>query len=66
MAFPLMVRAIRVSFAEADVRLEQAACTLGAGRPETFARVSLPLARRGIVGGPCWPSPAASASSGRR
>jgi molybdate transport system permease protein len=51
MAFPLMVRAIRVSFAEADVRLEQAARTLGAGRLETFARVSLPLARRGIIGG---------------
>jgi molybdate transport system permease protein len=51
MAFPLMVRAIRVSFAEADVRLEQAARTLGAGRLETFARVSLPLARRGIIAG---------------
>jgi molybdate transport system permease protein len=51
MAFPLMVRAIRVAFAGVDVRLEQAARTLGAGRLETFWRVSLPLARRGVVAG---------------
>ena len=36
MAFPLMVRAIRVAFLEVDVRLEQAARTLGAGPLETF------------------------------
>jgi molybdate transport system permease protein len=51
MAFPLMIRAIRVSFAEIDQRLERAARTLGAGRVETFWRISLPLARRGIVAG---------------
>jgi molybdate transport system permease protein len=51
MAFPLMVRAIRVAFAEVDVRLEQAARTLGAGPLETFFRVSLPLARRGVIAG---------------
>ncbi len=51
MAFPLMVRAIRVAFLEVDVRLEQAARTLGAGPLETFARVSVPLARRGIIAG---------------
>jgi molybdate transport system permease protein len=51
MAFPLMVRAIRVAFAGVDARLEEAARTLGAGRLETFWRISLPLARRGIVGG---------------
>jgi molybdate transport system permease protein len=51
MAFPLMVRAIRLAFAEVDVRLEQAARTLGAGRLETFFRISLPLARRGVVAG---------------
>src|SRR3982751_5220989 len=49
MASPLMVRAIRVAFAGVDVRLEQAARTLGAGRLETFARISLPLARRGVI-----------------
>jgi molybdate transport system permease protein len=51
MAFPLMVRAIRLAFAGVDVRLEQAARTLGAGQVETFIRVSLPLARRGIIAG---------------
>jgi molybdate transport system permease protein len=51
MAFPLMVRAIRVAFLEIDRRLEMAARTLGAGRLETFARISLPLARRGILAG---------------
>jgi molybdate transport system permease protein len=51
MAFPLMVRAIRLAFAEVDVRLEQAARTLGAGRLDTFFAVSLPLAKRGIIAG---------------
>jgi len=51
MAFPLMVRSIRLSFAAVDLRLEQAARTLGAGRWETFFRISLPLARRGIIAG---------------
>jgi molybdate transport system permease protein len=51
MAFPLMVRAIRVAVAGVDVRLEQAARTLGAGPLETFFRVTLPLARRGVIAG---------------
>ena len=51
MAFPLMVRSIRVAFAELDQRLEMAARTLGAGRFETFLRISLPLARRGLIAG---------------
>ena len=51
MAFPLMLRSIRFAFAEVDQRLEMAARTLGAGRLETFARISLPLARRGILAG---------------
>jgi molybdate transport system permease protein len=51
MAFPLMVRSIRVAFAGVDRRLELAARTLGAGRLETFARISVPLARRGILAG---------------
>lgn len=51
MAFPLMVRAVRVAVAGVDVRLEQAARTLGAGRIETFFRITLPLARRGILAG---------------
>jgi molybdate transport system permease protein len=51
MAFPLMVRAIRLAFAEVDIRLEQVARTLGAGRFDAFLTVSLPLARRGIIAG---------------
>jgi molybdate transport system permease protein len=51
MAFPLMVRSLRVAFAGVDQRLELAARTLGAGRIETFLRISLPLARRGILAG---------------
>jgi molybdate transport system permease protein len=51
LAFPLMVRAIRLAFSGVDPRLEDAARTLGAGRVETFFRVSLPLARRGVIAG---------------
>jgi molybdate transport system permease protein len=51
MSFPLMVRSIRVAFAEMDQRLELASRTLGAGLIETFLRISLPLARRGILAG---------------
>jgi molybdate transport system permease protein len=51
MAFPLMVRAMRVAFAGVDERLEQAARTLGAGPVETFCRITLPLARRGVISG---------------
>jgi len=50
-AFPLMVRTIRVAFAQIDPRLESAARTLGAGPFDAFATVSLPLARPGIVAG---------------
>jgi molybdate transport system permease protein len=51
MAFPLMVRAIRLAFQSVDPHLEMAARTLGAGRIATFCTVSLPLARRGVVAG---------------
>jgi molybdate transport system permease protein len=51
MAFPLMVRSIRVAFGEVDRRLESAARTLGAGPWETFFRVTMPLSRGGIVAG---------------
>jgi molybdate transport system permease protein len=49
MAFPLMVRAIRLAFQAVDPRLEMASRTLGAGRMATFFSISLPLARRGVV-----------------
>lgn len=51
MGFPLMVRAIRLSFEAADRRLEQAAQTLGANRLIVFATVTLPLAFPGILAG---------------
>lgn len=50
-AFPLMVRAIRLTFAAVDPRLEQASRTLGVGPAGTFFRITLPLARGGIIAG---------------
>ncbi|MCY4191026.1 MAG: molybdate ABC transporter permease subunit [Rhodospirillaceae bacterium] len=51
MAFPLIVRPIRLSFEAVDPRLEQAAATLGARRWRRFLTVSLPLAQPGIIAG---------------
>lgn len=51
MAFPLMVRAIRLSLEEVDQRLEQAARTLGAGPFRVFFTVTLPLTLPGILTG---------------
>jgi len=51
MAFPLMVRAIRLSIEAIDQRLEHAAATLGASPVWTFATVTLPLALPGIIAG---------------
>jgi molybdate transport system permease protein len=51
MGFPLMVRAMRLSFESIDRRLELAAGTLGASRIWSFFLVSLPLAIPGIVVG---------------
>ncbi|MGE5266071.1 MAG: molybdate ABC transporter permease subunit [Deltaproteobacteria bacterium] len=51
MAFPLMLRAIRLSFETIDRRLEAAAGTLGAGPFATFMMVTLPLAAPGILAG---------------
>ncbi len=50
-SFPLMVRSIRLAFSAVDIRLEQAARTLGAGPWDAFFTVSLPLARPGIIAG---------------
>ena len=51
MAFPLLVRAIRLSFEAIDRRLEDAAATLGAAGRWRFLTVSLPLALPGIIAG---------------
>ena len=51
MAFPLMVRAIRLAIEAVDPKLEQAASTLGANRFWTFTFVTLPLILPGIIAG---------------
>ena len=51
MAFPLMVRAIRLSIESVDRRLEAAAATLGANPAWVFATVTLPLILPGIITG---------------
>jgi molybdate transport system permease protein len=51
MGFPLMVRAIRLSMAAIDPRIESAAATLGAGPLRVFLTVTLPLSVTGIVTG---------------
>lgn len=50
-AFPLMVRAIRLSLEAVDSKLEQAARTLGAGRWRVFFTITLPLTLPGIIVG---------------
>lgn len=51
MAFPLMVRAIRLAIEAVDPQLEQAASTLGAPRAWVFLTVTLPLILPGILAG---------------
>jgi molybdate transport system permease protein len=50
-AFPLMVRAMRLSLEAVDRRLEEAAGTLGAGRIPVFLLITLPLIAPGIIAG---------------
>jgi molybdate transport system permease protein len=51
MAFPLMVRAMRLSIEAVDQKLETAARTLGASRTAVFATITLPLIMPGILAG---------------
>jgi len=51
MAFPLMVRAIRLSLESVDMGLEQAARTLGATPWRVFFTITLPLAGPGLLTG---------------
>lgn len=48
-ALPLMVRAIEISMAGVDPRLELAARSLGAGPFKVFFTITIPLAYRGIL-----------------
>ncbi len=49
--FPLLARACEQAFTEVDPRLERVARSLGAGAARVFFRVTLPLARRGVLYG---------------
>ena len=51
MAFPLMVRAIRLGIESVDRRLEEAARTLGATPVRSLFTVTLPLAAPGLLTG---------------
>ncbi|AYM06459.1 molybdate transport system permease protein [Agrobacterium tumefaciens] len=51
MAFPLMVRSIRLSIEAVDRKLEEAAGTLGASPFWVFLTVTLPLTLPGIIAG---------------
>jgi len=51
MAFPLMVRAIRLSLEAVDQGLEEAAKTLGASPLRVFFTITLPLVLPGLVTG---------------
>ena len=48
---PLMVQSAQAAIAGVDPQLENAARTLGSGELAVFRRVTLPLARRGILAG---------------
>jgi len=51
MAFPLMVRAVRLSILQIDKALETAARTLGANPLQVFFTITMPLAAPGIITG---------------
>lgn len=50
-AFPLMVQAVRLSIRLIDVRLENAACSLGASPWRVFWTITLPLSLPGLLAG---------------
>jgi molybdate transport system permease protein len=51
MAFPLMVRPIRLAMEAIDVEVEESAHTLGASAVQRFFRVTVPLAAPGVAAG---------------
>lgn len=50
-SLPLMIKASRASLESVNPNFEIASYTLGKGKFETFLRISLPLAKRGIFAG---------------
>lgn len=50
-SLPIMVRAAKAAFRDVPVDLEQASYVLGKNRAITFFRVTLPLARQGLISG---------------
>jgi molybdate transport system permease protein len=50
-ALPIMVRAARAAFLDVPVAFEHASYVLGRNRITTFMKVTLPLARNGLVSG---------------
>ncbi len=51
MGFPLFVRSVQLSIEAVDIKLEQAASTLGASPIQVFFTITLPLALPGLVAG---------------
>lgn len=49
LAFALSVRVLKTSFESVDVRLEQVARFLGCSQWQAFSRVTLPMARGGLI-----------------
>ena len=65
MAFPLLVRAVRLSIEAVDQGLEAAARTLGAGPLRVFFTVTLPLIMPGVLAGVILSFARSLANSGR-
>ncbi|MGH9454758.1 MAG: molybdate ABC transporter permease subunit, partial [Terriglobia bacterium] len=51
MAFPIMVKSARAAIGSVDSRYEMVSFSLGKGEFETFFRITVPLAFRGLVAG---------------
>lgn len=50
-ALPLMIKSARAAIESVNPQYELASYTLGKGKAETFFRITLPLARRGLLAG---------------